>query len=89
MLELKAETDSSDVVLKFDVIYRCPNDSIEGNNIIISKKADITIWKNDVINVECKEKSGPSTDPWGTPDNTFNKLEEQPLTTVNCSLFVR
>jgi len=32
-----------------------------------------------------RNKSGPSTDPWGTPDMTSNDFEVAPLTSTPCS----
>ncbi|KAJ0170933.1 hypothetical protein K1T71_013705 [Dendrolimus kikuchii] len=36
--------------------------------------------------IKIVNKSGPSRDPWGTPEGIFTHLEEYPLTTTACDL---
>ena len=38
---------------------------------------------HNIIKVD-DERSGSRTDPWGTPDNTFNVGEDEPSTATYC-----
>ena len=75
ILETEVAADSGNVVLELDTVHRCSNNSIESN--IVSEKVDIASYQEEFCSqrnltslMQIIKRSGPSTDPCGTPDST-------------------
>ena len=74
------------VILELLIVLRCYNNISSAYKVILlPSESGVEVTPSMYI----RNKSGPSTDPWGTPDMTGNDFEVAPLTSTCCSLLVR